>query len=125
MPADVAATPPEPESVTLKVKVTPTDAKIYLDGVFLGAGSFDGKVLRGAGTRTLRIEADGYAPQEENVALSSDLMTSFALEKTDAEPAVSASAAARPTGPGPVVRPLPTGRPTGRPIDDESPYKNP
>jgi serine/threonine-protein kinase len=124
--ADATQASSEADSVTLKVKVTPPDAKIYLDGVLLGAGSFDGKVRRGGEGRVLRIEADGYAPQEEKVALTADLMTSFALLKAEAEtPAVSASAAVRPTGPGPGGRPFPTARPTGRPIDSESPYKNP
>ena len=117
--------PPAADSVSLKVKVTPPEAKIYLDGVLLGAGSFDGAVRRGGEGRVLRIEAEGYASKEERVALTADLMTSFSLEKAEAEtPSVSASAVVRPTGPGPGPRPLPTGRP-GRPIDSESPYKNP
>jgi serine/threonine-protein kinase len=118
-PSASAATAPS-ESVTLKVRVSPDDAKIYLDGVLLGTGSYDGKVERSDGVRVLRIEAEGHQTKEERLALTSDLMTSFALEKLDDKTATSASATPgtfRPTGPRP--------RPTGRGIDSDSPYKNP
>lgn len=114
-----AATAPL-EAVTLKVRVSPDDAKIYLDGVLLGTGSYDGKVERSDGVRVLRIEAEGHQTKEERLALTSDLMTNFALEKLDDKTATSASATPgtfRPTGPRP--------RPTGRGIDSDSPYKNP
>lgn len=112
------------ESVSLKVRATPSDAKIYLDDALLGAGSFDGKVVRSDAPRKLRIEAEGYVRKEESIVLTSDLMTSFALEKTDGgAPATSASAS---TTPGVPYRPGgPRPRPTGRPIDSESPYKTP
>lgn len=108
------------DAITLKVRATPAEAKIYLDGVLLGAGSFDGKVLRGEGERVLKVEAEGYTAKEERLTLRSDLMTSFALEK--AEPTASASATA--TAPTTALRPFtPRPKPTGRGIDDESPYK--
>ncbi len=65
----------------------------------------------------LRVEAEGFNSKEEKLSLTSDLMTSFALEKVDTpQAATSTSTTAKPFGP----RPRPT---TGRGIDSESPYK--
>ncbi|HTJ85210.1 MAG TPA: serine/threonine-protein kinase [Polyangiaceae bacterium] len=123
--APTASSDAEAASVTLKVRTSVPDAKIYLDDVLLGAGSFDGKVPRSDARHVLRVEAEGHEPKEETISLGSDLMTSFALEKVDAS-ASSAAASAKPlpTPPGfPQGRPRP--QPTGRGIDSESPYKVP
>ncbi len=102
-------------SVSLKVRATPADAKILLDGVLLGEGSFDGKVPKSDTPKLLRVEADGYQPKEEKLTVSSDVITSFALEKLEVEASASAAPTQRPVGPRP--------RPTGRGIDSESPYR--
>lgn len=105
--------------MSLKVKASPADAKIYLDGVLLGGGSFDGKVQRGEQTRVLRVEAEGHAPQEEKVALTSDLVMSFALEKlASVQPTASVTATSRP---GVVPKP----KQPGPGIDSQSPYGGP
>lgn len=116
--APSAAPSSKAETVSLKVRATPAEAKIYLDGALLGTGSFEGSVPRSTEPRVLRIEADGYQSKEEKLALASDLMTSFALEKLESpKPAASSSATTKPIGPRP--------RPTGNGIDSESPYRTP
>lgn len=117
------ATPGAPSSVTLKVRVSPAEARILLDGVLLGGGSYEGKVQRSDAERVLRVEADGYQAKEEKVSLTSDAMMSFSLEKL--EPAAPNPSVA---GPLPLPPPLPprtTGpqQTGGRGIDDVSPYK--
>ncbi len=110
-----ASAPPLPDTVSLKVRASPPEAQIFLDGVLLGTGTFDGEVLRSEALRILRVEADGYNSKVERLTLTSDLMTSFALEKVEtAQPATSTSTTGKPF----VPRPPPTGR-----IDSESPYK--
>ena len=121
-----------PTSVTLKVRVSPAEAKILLDGVLLGGGTYEGKVQRSDSERVLRVEAEGYQAKEEAVSLTSDVMMSLSLEKLEkvdvAIPGASASSplAAPPsrTSPPP-SRPLPPPARAngGRGIDDVSPYK--
>ncbi len=108
----------KPESVSLKVRVTPPEAKIFLDGILLGAGSFDGRVVHSESERVLRVEAEGFQTKEEKLSLSSDLMTSLALEKL--EPVAPAGPGSGSFKPG-----VPRTRHTGRAIDSESPYGTP
>jgi len=123
--AATSAAPAKPESVSLKVRASPSDAKIYLDNILLGAGSFEGRVPYSDAPRVLRVEAEGHQSKEESLTPTADLVTSFSLDKLDSDgPAASASAPSvsgpfKPSGP----RPRPTG--TGRGIDSESPYKLP
>ncbi len=114
-PSGASAAGPASESISLKVRVSPAEAKIFLDGVLLGAGSFEGRLPRSDKERVLRFEADGYESKEETLAPTADLITSLALERAEAAPPPSATAPPR-TG-------LPRPRPTGRAIDPESPYR--
>jgi serine/threonine protein kinase len=124
------------ESVTLKVRASPPEARILLDGTLLGGGNYEGKVQRGDGERILRVEADGYEPKEEKITLGSDLMMSVSLEKhagpagapepSTGSPAVAATPyrvpGRLPTAPTtPAAVPEPTGRSRG--IDDHNPFK--
>ena len=104
--------------MSLKVRVTPPEAKIFLDGILLGAGSFDGRVVHSESERVLRVEAEGFQTKEEKLSLSSDLMTSLALEKL--EPVAPAGPGSGSFKPG-----VPRTRHTGRAIDSESPYGTP
>jgi serine/threonine-protein kinase len=107
-----------PEVVTLTVRGKPADARVYLDGVLLSIGPFEGKVRISAKPRVVRVEAERYVAKEEQVILASDLVVTFDLEKKDARPA---------TEPGPGPRPGANGgRPAVKPkhdIDPDSPYK--
>lgn len=116
-----------PDAVTLKVRASPASAKILLDGVLLGAGSYEGKVARSDKPKVLRVEAEGHTPKEEPVSLSSDVVMSFSLDKhVDATTSAAAPSSSAKVGPGPGVRPrtTTTATSTGRGIDEDSPYGN-
>ena len=118
--ASVDLPPPPPEAVTLTVRGKPADARIYLDGVLLSVGPFEGKVRISSKIRVVRIEAERYLAREEQVTLAADLVVTFDLEKKDGR-AIS--------DPAPPSRPATNGAPGGRPpkpkhdIDPDSPYK--
>jgi serine/threonine-protein kinase len=130
-PAASASAEPKdaaPDAVKLTVRAKPAEARIYLDGVLLSAGPFEGKVLRSPKPRVVRVEAEHYLPKQEEIALTSDLVLSFDLEKDDkAQPASTTRPAAGTTPGG--GRPAPDGPANGsktRPkhdIDSDSPYK--
>jgi serine/threonine-protein kinase len=119
-PATAASTAPtstatpdlQPEAVTLTVRGRPDEVRIYLDGMLLSAGPFEGKVLRSASPRTLRIEAQGYQPKEQQITLERALVLAFDLAKIEAPKATGA--APRPAGPGPRGK---------HDIDADSPYR--
>lgn len=119
-PGPGARAPSAPESVSLQVRVSPAEARIFLDGVLLGGGAYEGKVQRGEAERVLRVEAEGHRPKEEKVVLTSDLVMSVALEKIPTEAAPSATT---PRRTGPLPGQAPPSRTSGRGIDAESPYK--
>ncbi len=132
--ARAAGSPGAPTSVKLKVRVSPPEAKILLDGEPLGSGSYDGMVARNDAERVLRVEAPGYQAKEEKVGLTSDLMMSVSLERLDKVGSVTQESSASAVPPihappgghsgGPPPRPPQTpSRPGGRGIDDVSPYK--
>ncbi|MFO0553516.1 MAG: serine/threonine-protein kinase [Polyangiaceae bacterium] len=117
-----ASTEPKLDSVVLKVRATPADAKIFLDGVLLHAGTFEGRVPRSETAHVLRVEADGYQTKEETLVFTADVVTSFALEK------VEASSTPSTTKPSATTQPTfqrPPTKSTGRGIDSESPYGAP
>jgi serine/threonine-protein kinase len=132
--------PAAAEAVKLVVRVTPAHAKVYLDDALLGAGTFEGKVVRTDAERRVRVEAPHFVTREERVSLTGDLVLTIALEKEAAgiappgapgaggplhpktatppvqpepPPPPSVTAAPPPAGPGQKPR---------RPIDPESPY---
>jgi serine/threonine-protein kinase len=126
-PSAAAAVEPA-ASVSIRVRVSPPEATILLDGERLGRGSYEGEVQRSEAPRVLRVEAEGYEPKEEKVRLTSNLMMSISLQEI---PAAAPSAATtppaapvRPLPPAAPQRPLPPPRTQGpRGIDAESPYR--
>ncbi len=138
-PKSTATAAPEQGSIKLVIRVTPNDAKILLDGVLLSAGSFEGKVVKVDGPKRIRVEATGYLPKEETIALSGDVMMSISLERDakakDKEPQAAAPAVGprpqRPSDPvtppaatpaPPPQAPLAPGQKPKRTIDSDSPY---
>lgn len=133
-----ATAAPEQGSVKLVVRVTPSDAKILLDGVLLSAGTFEGKVVKVEGAKRIRVEAPGYLSKEETITLSGDVMMSISLERDakakDKEPQAAAPAGGprpqRPSDPAPPAAtpappsqtPLAPGQKPKRTIDSDSPY---
>ncbi|MFT3766085.1 MAG: protein kinase [Minicystis sp.] len=121
-PKDVA-----PDAVTLTVRARPAEARIYLDGVLLATGPFEGKVVRSTKTRLIRVEAEHYLPKQEEVAVNADTVLSFDLEKEDRPAPAATSKAIKPSGPsGGDNGSAPTPGRGPKPkhdIDSDSPYK--
>jgi serine/threonine-protein kinase len=112
-----AAAPPAPTAVTLTVRAKPAEVRVYLDGVLLSTGPYQGKVAASTAPHTVRVEAEHYVAKEEQVTLGSDVMLSFDLLKEAAPESSSAKGASRPPrGGGPAVKPK-----FG--IEADSPYK--
>jgi hypothetical protein len=59
---------------SLRLKVGPRDAKVYVDGYFVGiVDSFDGvfqKLAVEAGTHRVEIRADGYEPAQFEIMVT-------------------------------------------------------
>jgi serine/threonine-protein kinase len=102
--------PPPPEAVTLTVSGTPREARIYLDGVLLSAGPFEGKVLQSPKARAVRIEAQGYKSKEQEITLGTDVVVTYELTKAEAPKPAGPPAPARAT-------------PPRHDIDSDSPYR--
>jgi serine/threonine-protein kinase len=98
-----------PEAVMLTVTGTPPGVRVYLDGVLLSAGPFAGKVMRSTKSRTVRVEAQGYLPKEQEIALGADVVFTYDLAKADA--------------PKPVVGGRSDRGKAKHDIDSDSPYK--
>ena len=97
--------------------------------MLLSAGPFEGKVLRSSKQRVVRVEAEGHTPKQEEIALTSDMVLSFDLQRD--ESAVATPPVPRPVKPaspgagsGPGAPASPGRGPKPRhDIDSDSPYK--
>jgi serine/threonine-protein kinase len=111
-----------PEAITLTVRTKPAEARIYLDGVLISTGPFQGKVLRSDKKRVVRVEAERYMPKEEEITVGADMVLSFDLEKDDRATPVKTSKPATGAAPGPAANPRGGAKPQ-HDIDSDSPYK--
>ena len=120
------------------MRVSPAGARVFLDDALLSAGSFEGKVVKSDKTRQIRVEAEHHVSKEESVALTSDVILSFSLEKEGSgagarrpfsqgayrgRPAAAAAApepqaAQAPPAAAPAQQPAPTPAPAARPGAD-------
>jgi serine/threonine-protein kinase len=116
--ASAAPKDPAPDAITLTVRPRPTEARIYLDGVMVSTGPFEGKVLRSSKPRVVRVEAEHYLPKQEEIALTADMVLSFDLEKED-----RGAAPVTPGKPGPGGATPGRGQKPKHDIDSDSPYK--
>jgi hypothetical protein len=124
--------PATADTVKLTIKVSPPNARIFLDDALLSAGPFEGKVVRTDQPKRVRVEAPHHVTKEETISLTGDAMMSFALEReapgappaplTHGKPPPTAEPVATqpPTPPPPA--PLPPGQKPKRAIDQENPY---
>ncbi|WP_437577887.1 serine/threonine-protein kinase [Sorangium sp. So ce887] len=125
-----AAPSAQPEEVRLVVRVSPAEARLFLDGAPLSSGGYEGQLLKDGRVRVVRAEAPGFLAQEEKITASNDLVVKLALERDPgalrsrpapiarSTPAIAASSAAATPPPVP-----PRGdEKRGRGIDLESPY---
>ncbi|AUX19963.1 protein kinase [Sorangium cellulosum] len=130
-----AATSPHRGEINLVVRVSPADARLFLDGAPLSTGAYQGRLARGERAHVLRAEAPGFLAREEKITASSDLVVSLALELApEAQPGKLArsapppaarppSAAPSPAAPPPPAAPVPSSQQKQkRWIDVESPY---
>jgi serine/threonine protein kinase len=113
-----ATTPPatsaykEPEVVTIEIRVTPSDAKLFVDGVRTDNPHVT-RVVPAAFQHTVHAEAEGYEPRDMTMAFDRERTTEIALtpeprgavrhapepKPSDAKPAISIPLPA--PGPGP------------------------
>jgi serine/threonine-protein kinase len=123
---------PPAASVSVRIAVSPSDARLFLDDAPLASNPFRGALPRDTAAHTLRAEASGYTTKSHPVALDKDLDVELALEAeaVDAAALPSAVPAVVPRGRA-VATPAPT--PTdddmkrvapkpSRTLDDKNPY---
>jgi hypothetical protein len=64
---------PEKRSASLRIRVSPEQASVLLDGVFVATGRelnrMEGPLATSAGTHTIEVRADGYATLSRSVEL--------------------------------------------------------
>jgi hypothetical protein len=90
--AATAAQPEAPAMVAIAIATTPPGATVYIDGNRYTA-PYETKLPQSSAKHTVRVEADGYQPQSQEVAFDRDLNLSIALSKVVAvaPPAVRAA----------------------------------
>ncbi|WP_437725135.1 serine/threonine protein kinase [Sorangium sp. So ce861] len=125
--------PPPQEEVRLVVRVSPAEARLFLDGAPLSRGDYQGQLVKDGREHVVRAEAPGFVAQEERITAKSDLVVKLALERDPGAPrgkpapiARSTPAIAPASTPAPSATPPPApprgGDRPGRAIDLESPY---
>ena len=68
----------DPPLTKLYIKTVPVGARVFLDGKEIGHS--DDLFVVGPGTHTIRVQLDGYAPQEKDVQVPSERITRLELE---------------------------------------------
>jgi serine/threonine protein kinase len=124
-PAPSATPVPEqaaPVVVSLSIQVTPSDAKVTLDGAPL-ATPFSGKFRKDEALHHLEIEAEGYRPSKQLLAFDADRVVEIALERAHervggAPPSRRARQSER--APSAVASEAPASEPKAAPAADES-----
>ncbi|AUX28538.1 MULTISPECIES: serine/threonine-protein kinase [Sorangium] len=121
--------PPPEEEVRLVVRVSPAEARLFLDGAPLSRGDYQGQLVKDGREHVVRAEAPGFLSQEEKITAKSDLVVKLALERDPGAPRGKPAPIARSTpaiAPAPAATPPPApprgGERPGRGIDLESPY---
>jgi serine/threonine-protein kinase len=130
-PATPAPAPTaEVKTMELRVAARPPGAKISLDDVVLGQGSFAGRFPADGAAHTIRIEAPGHVPQSQPATFDRDVALDVALEPE--KPRVTQTGArAQPPPPTQAHAPLPgvlkppgPGKPPKRKLDSNDPWAN-
>jgi eukaryotic-like serine/threonine-protein kinase len=72
------------DQVDLTVRVWPTNARIFLDGAPVSAGSHKDKLSNDGRVYRIRVEAPHFVPMEESIIASGHVIISLALERESA-----------------------------------------
>ena len=129
---------PQKVDLAMKLKASPSQAKIWVDGVEVAANPYSAQIPKDGASHKVRADAPGYVPKEMLFTADSDVSLELALDPIvrsgvarpapvvvakAPEPAVHAPPAPPPAQPPPVAAPPleHTGRPV-RPIDSKNPY---
>jgi eukaryotic-like serine/threonine-protein kinase len=91
--------PPQDAFVRAKIKVTPPDAKILVDGSELPSNPFEGKFIRDGAAHRIEMQAPGFVPQRRMLVFNSDLDLEVTLYIAQKPAAPSAAITAVPTAP--------------------------
>jgi serine/threonine-protein kinase len=111
--------PPEPRRIALRVRASPPEARIFLDGVALDGNPFAGVLTADASPHELRIEAPHHVARRQALALDQDSTLEIVL---------AAEAEAPPLRPPPRASPPrsaapPKGERGKRSLDGANPYE--
>ncbi|WP_438007767.1 serine/threonine-protein kinase [Sorangium sp. So ce321] len=144
--AQAAAPASKQGEISLVVRVSPAEARLFLDGAPLSSGAYQGQLARDGREHVVRAEAPGFLAQEEKITANNDVVVRLALERdarahpgepslvartTPASAAATApslvarttpASAAAPAPPAVAPAPPPGAPRPGRAIDLESPY---
>jgi hypothetical protein len=119
--AVVPAVAPAVPEVVFVVRASPAQARVRLDGVYVGMGGGAARYARDGRRHELRVEAAGFAPHTEVLRADGDVSVTVQLTRDDdaAAPTPAAPPVSRPA-----ARPAPTApapRPPRRVIDTDLP----
>ena len=112
--------PPEPRRIALRLRASPLDARIFLDGAALDGNPFAGVFPVDAARHELRIEAPRHVTRRQMLSLDQDSTLEIVLSsEPEAPPAHPAPPTARP----PRGAPQPRGERGKRSLDGSNPYE--
>lgn len=117
---------PAPARVQVKIRVSPRDAKITLDGEHLVDNPWVAEVPRGQKSHSLVVEADGYETERRSIVFDSAKDLEIALRrKASSGGVVIAKPAApeKPTEEFPDLSTAPKKKPPSTQLDTEDPWK--
>jgi tRNA A-37 threonylcarbamoyl transferase component Bud32 len=101
-----------PASIALKIRVTPAEARVSLDGRVIGTGSVEKTVPKDAGSHEITIEAAGYTAYRRSITFAENVNLAVVLGRESS--ATSGSAGTqnvphKPTAQEPPSKPKPGG----------------
>jgi len=71
---------PAMDAVDLTIRVWPTTARVFLDGLPLSTGWYKGRLPKDGRVHRIRAEAPPFAPKEQIITASGDVIVNLALE---------------------------------------------
>jgi serine/threonine-protein kinase len=141
--AEASTAPSAPATIAIRVRTTPTNAKLTIDNGPPLATPYVGTREKEQGMHVLRVTADGYESEQRDITGSNDVDLDIALRPAavaDASTAPPTTKAAAPIFVGQAARPKTTAAPAADPvaakppppprkakhsIDESDPYSNP